>query len=93
MVDFLLTDGLELSDDGAGDIMIGDSAGQVAYLVLKTCQGEWRRYPFMGANLIRGLNAPEAITTEVLSDIDTQLNALEGLGLTVDSDGSNIIIS
>lgn len=93
MTDFLLTDDLELAADGNGDIACGESSGQVAYLILASVQGEWRRHAVVGVNVPAYMAAPGAVSSVLVAEADFQLNELEGLGLVVGSDGSALTVS
>lgn len=93
MTDFLLTDDLELAADGAGDIAIGESTGQAAYLILMGMQGEWRRHAVIGVNASMYKSAPGGVSGLLVAEVDFQLNELEGLGLQVDTDGGTLTVT
>lgn len=92
MVDFLLTEDAELAMSN-GDVVLGESRGQVAYLILQSARGSWRRYPFIGVDIQKHLNSPDSDTSTLLQDCQTQLVDLEGLPLDITLSAKGVAIA
>lgn len=54
--DILLDNNGDLAIDG-NDLVIGDSLTQEVELLMQTNQGEWKRSPLLGPNLIEKINS------------------------------------